>query len=51
MLYHTKKKKDVVVNGQGLTDEQVEHIDDPEPPTPPKDLTKEEQEERKKKKQ
>lgn len=47
----SKKKKDVVVNGQGLTDEPVEHIDDPEPPTPPKDLTKEEQEERKKKKQ
>ena len=47
----SKTKKDVVVNGQGLTDEQVEHIDDPEPPTPPKDLTKEEQEERKKKKQ
>lgn len=47
----SKKKKDVVVNGQGLTDEQVEHIDDPEPPTPPKGLTKEEQEERKKKKQ
>ena len=47
----SKKKKDVVVNGQGLTDEQVEHIDDHEPPTPPKDLTKEEQEERKKKKQ
>lgn len=47
----SKKKKDVVVNGQGLTDEQVEHIDDPEPPTPPKDLTKEEREERKKKKQ
>lgn len=47
----SKKKKDVVVNGQGLTDEQVEHIDDPKPPTPPKDLTKEEQEERKKKKQ
>lgn len=47
----SKKKKDVVVNGQGLTDEQIEHIDDPEPPTPPKDLTKEEQEERKKKKQ
>ncbi len=47
----SKKKKDVVVNGQGLTDEQVEHIDDPEPPTPPKALTKEEQEERKKKKQ
>lgn len=47
----SKKKKDVVVNRQGLTDEQVEHIDDPEPPTPPKDLTKEEQEERKKKKQ
>lgn len=47
----SKKKKDVVVNGQGLTDEQVEHIDDPELPTSPKDLTKEEQEERKKKKQ
>lgn len=47
----SKKKKDVVVNGQGLTDEQVEHINDPEPPTPPKNLTKEEQEERKKKKQ
>lgn len=46
-----KKKEKVVVNGQGLTDEQIEHIDDPEPPTPPKDLTKEEQEERKKKKQ
>ena len=47
----SKKKKDVVVNGQGLTDEQVDHIDDLEPPTPPKALTQEEQEERKKKKQ
>lgn len=47
----SKKKKEVVVNGQGLTDEQVEHIDDPEPLTPPKDLTKEEQQELKKKKQ
>ena len=47
----SKKKKDVVVNGQGLTDEQVEHIDDPEPLTPPRALTQEEQEERKKKKQ
>ena len=27
-----KKKSEVVVNGQGLTDEQVEHIDDPEQP-------------------
>ena len=31
----SKKKKDVVVNGQGLTDEQIEHLDDPEPATPP----------------
>ncbi|WP_367737221.1 Eco57I restriction-modification methylase domain-containing protein [Clostridium butyricum] len=47
----SKKKKDVVVNGQGLTDEQVEHIDDPEPPTPPDPLTPEEIEARQKKKQ
>ncbi len=47
----SKKKKDVVVNGQGLTDEQVEHIDDPKPPAPPASMTKEEQEESKKKKQ
>lgn len=47
----SKKKKDVVVNGQGLTDEQVEHIDDPEPPKEKEPLTKEELEERKKKKQ
>ena len=47
----SKKKKEVIVNGQGLTDEQVEHIDDPEPPTPPNALTREELEERKKKKQ
>ena len=49
-----KKKSEVVVNGQGLTDEQVEHIDDPDqpdspnPPTPP---TPEEIAERLKKKQ
>ena len=30
-----KKKSDVVVNGQGLTDEQVEHIDDPDQPDSP----------------
>lgn len=47
----SKKKKDVVVNGQGLTDEQIEHLDDPEPATPPTPSTPEEQEERKKKKQ
>lgn len=47
----SKKKKDVVVNGQGLTDEQVEHIDDPEPPTPPDPLTPKEIEARQKKKQ
>lgn len=47
----SKKKKEVVVNGQGLTDEQVEHIDDPEPPTTPAPLTPEEIAERQKKKQ
>lgn len=47
----SKKKKDVVVNGQGLTDEQIEHLDDPEPANPPTPSTPEEQEERKKKKQ
>lgn len=47
----SKKKKDVVVNGQGLTDEQIEHLDDSEPTTPPTPLTPEELEERKKKKQ
>lgn len=47
----SKKKKEVVVNGQGLTDEQVEHIDDPEPPTTPAPLTPEEIVERQKKKQ
>lgn len=47
----SKKKKEVVVNGQGLTDEQVEHIDDPEPPTTPDPLTPEEIAERQKKKQ
>ena len=47
----SKKKKEVVVNGQGLTDEQVEHIDDPEPPATPDPLTPEEIAERQKKKQ
>ncbi|NEU03620.1 Eco57I restriction-modification methylase domain-containing protein [Clostridium senegalense] len=44
----SNKKREVKVNGQGLTDEQVEHIDDPEPPTP---LTPAEITERQKKKQ
>lgn len=30
-----KKKSEVVVNGQGLTDEQVEHIEDPDQPDTP----------------
>lgn len=47
----SKKKKEVVVNGQGLTDEQVEHIDDPEPPATPDPLTPEEIAESQKKKQ
>lgn len=47
----SKKKKDIVVNGQGLTDEQIEHLDDPEPATPPTPSTPEELEDRKKKKQ
>lgn len=47
----SKKNKDVVVNGQGLTDEQIEHLDDPEPATPPTSSTPEELEDRKKKKQ
>ena len=47
----SKKKKEVVVNGQGLTDEQVEHIDDPEPPATPDPLTPEEIAERQKKKE
>ena len=47
----SKKKKEVVVNGQGLTDAQVEHIDDPDIPMPPDPLTPEEIETREKKKQ
>lgn len=31
----SNKKKEVLVNGQGLTDEQIEHIDDLEPPITP----------------
>lgn len=30
-----KKKSEVIVNGQGLTDEQIEHIDDPNQPDIP----------------
>ncbi|MCR5848640.1 MAG: Eco57I restriction-modification methylase domain-containing protein [Lachnospiraceae bacterium] len=30
----SKKKKDVVVNGQGLTDEQIERLDDPDSDVP-----------------
>lgn len=47
----SKKKKDVVVNGQGLSDEQIEHIDDTEPSNLSSPLTPEELEIRKKKKQ
>lgn len=48
-----KKKDSVVVNGQGLTDEQIAHIDDgdDEPVTPPTPLTPEEIADRLKKKQ
>ena len=49
-----KKKSEVVVNGQGLTDEQVEHIEDPDQPdTPdkPEPLTPEQIAERLAKKQ
>lgn len=48
-----KKKDSVVVNGQGLTDEQIAHIDDgdDEPVTPPSPPTPEETADRLKKKQ
>lgn len=48
-----KKKDSVVVNGQGLTDEQIAHIDDgdDEPATPPAPPTPEEIADRLKKKQ
>lgn len=48
-----KKKEGVVVNGQGLTDEQVEHIDDPDQPPPdlPTPPTPEELEEMRKRKE
>ena len=46
-----KKKKEVVVNGQGLTDEQVEKADDSDEKTEPKKLTKEQLEEQKRIKQ
>lgn len=44
-----KKKSEVIVNGQGLTDEQVEHIDDPDSsdePELPAPLTEEQKAER-----
>ena len=48
----SKKKSEVVVNGQGLTDEQIEHIDDPEqPPLPLPELTPEQKAEQLAKKQ
>ncbi len=50
----SKKNTDVVVNGQGLTDEQIENLDDPDdtnPPVPKPPLTPEEIAERLKKKQ
>ena len=48
-----KKKDKVIVNGQGLTDEQIAHIDDgdDEPATPPAPPTPEEIADRLKKKQ
>ena len=47
----TKKKKEVIVNGQGLTDEQLEHIDDPLPNIPQSKLSEKEKAEIEKKKQ
>ena len=47
----SQKKKEVVVNGQGLTDEQIEHIDDPEPVDPPKPLSDKEKAELKKRRE
>lgn len=46
-----KSKQDVVVNGQGLNDEQIERIDDKEPSPPPAPLTPEEIAERLKRKE
>ncbi|MDY5771826.1 MAG: DEAD/DEAH box helicase family protein, partial [Bacteroidaceae bacterium] len=50
----SKKNSEVVVNGQGLTDEQIENLDDPDdtnPPVPKPPLTPEEIAEQQKKKQ
>lgn len=47
----SKKKSDVVVNGQGLTDEQLEYIDEPEPTPSSEPPTPEDIELRQKKKQ
>lgn len=38
----SKKKKDVIVNGHGLSDEQIERIDDTEPSNLSSPLTPEE---------
>lgn len=47
-----KKKKGVIVNGQGLTDQEIKNLDDPDDPnTTHTPLTPEELEARKKKKQ
>lgn len=47
----SKKKDKVVVNGQGLTDEQLENLDDPEPPKPKEPLTPEQMQEQQRLKQ
>lgn len=46
-----KKKSEVVVNGQGLTDEDIENLDTPDPPEPNRERTPEEEERRKKQEQ
>ena len=47
----SKKKDKVVVNGQGLTDEQLENLDDPELPKPKEPLTPEQMQEQQRLKQ
>ena len=46
-----KKKSEVVVNGQGLTDEEIENLDPPDLPKPPRERTPEDEERRKKQEQ
>lgn len=43
-----RKKGEVVVNGQGLTDEEIDNLGDPEPPNPKREKTPEERERDKK---